>query len=216
MNILGNGSDPEKIMGKLGNPYALIYPGASIKMYPCGSLGQPSMDALLEIILEEDLKPLDVREIRVRAGPNILEPLRYKRPINGLQAKFSLQFGLACILVERRAGIREYTTKVVNSREIQNAMEKIKTILDPNLAKMGTDKMRSIIEVELKDGCVLKRVAETARGTPEKPLKDFELYEKFKECASFILEDDQIDSALKMIRNIEKINNIKQLTSHLR
>ena len=215
MSILGNGSDPTKIMGKMGNPYALKYPGASIKMYPCGSLGQPSMDALLEIILEEDLKPVDVRKIRVRAGPNILEPLRYKRPINGLQAKFSLQFGLACILIKRRAGIREYTAEVVNSREIQDGMEKIETILDPNLAKMGTEKMRSIIEVELRGGRVLKRVAETARGTPEKPLKDFELYEKFKECASFILEDNQIDSALKTIRNIEAINNIKQLLSHL-
>jgi len=215
MNILGDGADPEKIMGRLGRPYTLIHPGVSIKMYPCGSLGQPSMDTLLEIVSEEDLKPEDIREIVLRAGPNILEPLRYKQPINGLQAKFSLQFGLACILVKRRAGIREYTTEVVNSPELRDAMRKVKTILDPKLAGMGTDKMRSVFEVELQDGRVLSRVADTARGTPEKPLKDAELDDKFRECASFVLKEDGIDQVLKMIRRIEEISNIKELTALL-
>ncbi|MCJ7761176.1 MmgE/PrpD family protein, partial [Candidatus Bathyarchaeota archaeon] len=75
LSILGHGVDHEKIVGKLGNPYTLMHPGASIKMYPCGSLGQPSMDAFLEIVQEEELRPEDVREIRLRAGPSILEPL---------------------------------------------------------------------------------------------------------------------------------------------
>ncbi|UCH03012.1 MAG: MmgE/PrpD family protein [Candidatus Bathyarchaeota archaeon] len=51
LNIFGHGFDPGKIIGKLGNPYSIVYPGASIKIYPCGSLCQPSMDALLGIIL---------------------------------------------------------------------------------------------------------------------------------------------------------------------
>jgi len=215
MNILGHGADPEKIMGKLGRPYTLIDPGVSIKMYPCGSLGQPSMDALLEIVSEEDLKPEDVREIRLRAGPNILEPLRYEQPINGLQAKFSLQFGLACILVKRRAGLREYTMEVVNSQVLRKTMRKVKTILDPELASLGTDRMRSIVEVELGDGRVLSRVADTARGTPEKPLKDAELNNKFRECASFVLEENRIDRVLKTIQRIEEISNVKELTALL-
>ena len=215
MNILGHGADPEKIMGRLGRPYSFINPGVSIKMYPCGSLGQPSMDALLEIVSEEDLKPEDVREIRLRAGPNILEPLRYERPINGLQAKFSLQFGLACILIKRRAGLREYTTEVVNSPVLRKTMMKMKTILDPELASLGTDRMRSIVEVELGDGRVLSRVADTARGTPEKPLKDAELNNKFRECASFVLEENRIDRVLKTIQRIEEISNVKELTALL-
>jgi len=130
MEILGGGVDPDKIVGKLGNPFTLIHPGASIKMYPCGSLGQPSMDALLEVVQEEDLGPEDVREIRLRAGPNILEPLRYSKPVDGLQAKFSLQFGLASILLRWRAGLREYTTEFVNDPELRRTMGKVKTVLD--------------------------------------------------------------------------------------
>ena len=215
MNVLGNGCDPEKIMGKMGKPYTLIYPGASIKMYPCGSLAQPSMDMLLDMVLEEDLKPEDVLEVRLRAGPNILEPLRYERPVDELQAKFSLQFGLACILVKRRAGLWEYTAEVLNSPEIRTMMEKVKTILDPEVARMGTDKMRSIVEVELRNGRVLGHLADTARGTPEKPLKDSELDDKFRQCASFVLDEKRTGQVLNAVRNLESMSDIRQLTSLL-
>jgi 2-methylcitrate dehydratase PrpD len=215
MKILGGGCDPNKLVGKLGDPYALIYPGATFKMYPCGSLGQPSMDTLLEIVTKMDLGPKDVKEIRLRAGPNILEPLRYTEPMDDLQAKFSLQFGLASILLRRRAGLREYTTEFVNRPEVRETMGKVKTILDPELAKRGTEKMRSIVEVELKDGRVICRLADKARGMLEKPLKGHELEEKFEECASFILDESRTVQALKNLRNLEKLSRIEELTSLL-
>jgi len=215
MEILGGGVDPDKIAGKLGNPFTLIHPGASIKMYPCGSLGQPSMDTLLEIVQEEDMGPRDVREIRLRAGPNILEPLRYNEPVDGLQAKFSLQFGLASILLRRRAGLREYTTVFVNDPELRRTMGKVKTVLDRDLAGMGVERMRSIVEVELMDGRVISRSTDTARGTPEKPLKDHELDDKFRECARFVLDGDKTEEALRTIRDIYKMPHIEMLTSLL-
>jgi 2-methylcitrate dehydratase PrpD len=212
LTILGPGVDHEKILGKLGKPYTLIHPGASVKMYPCGSLGQPSMDALLEIVLEDDLQPDDVEAIRLRAGPNILNPLRYKTPVNELQAKFSLHFGLGCILLKRRAGLREYVTTVVNNKELQTIMKKITTIHDLDIAAMGTDKMRSIVEVELADGRIISRLADTARGTPEKPLKSHELFDKFQECASFIIPQKSIQPLFNRIQTLSDLTDIRQLT----
>jgi 2-methylcitrate dehydratase PrpD len=215
LHVLGHGADPEKLVGKLGTPYALLDPGASIKMYPCGSLGQPSMDTLLAIVVEEDLTPDDVRAIRLRAGPNILEPLRYTHPVNGLQAKFSLQFGLASILVNRRASLREYTTEVVTSPAVQRAMAKVTTHLDPEVAGLGTEKMRSIVEVELQGGQVIRRVADTARGTLEKPVTTGELDAKFRECASFVLANDKVETTLALIRRLADVASLHNLTSLL-
>ena len=216
MNILSYGADLDKIIGKLGNPFSIIFPGASIKIFPCGSLGQPSMDSFLEIVRKEDLQPDDVKEIRIRAGPNIIDPLRYTNPTNKLQAKFSLQFGLGCILVNRRAGIREYSDKVVNNREIRKAMKKVIPILDLEIAKKGADKMRSIIEVELQDGSVINAFTDTVRGTPEKPLTNNEVYNKFHECASFKIKEDKIKLLFKTIKTISNSANINNLTSLLR
>jgi 2-methylcitrate dehydratase PrpD len=211
MEILGGGANPELMVGRMGNPYALVYPGATVKMYPCGSLGQPSMDALLEIVVEEDLRPEDVKEIRLRAGPNILEPLRYPAPVDDLQAKFSLQFGLASILLRRRAGLREYSIEWVTDPALREAMGRVRTVYDEEVARMGVEKMRSVVEVELVDGRVIRRVADTARGTPEKPLKPQELDEKFRECASFALDEGRAEEVLRLVRGLEGVSSVGDL-----
>jgi len=215
MEIFGHGSDPELMVGRMANPYALVYPGATFKMYPCGCLGQPSMDAMLEIVLEEDLKPEDVREIRLRAGPNILEPLRYSEPVTGLQAKFSLNFALASILLRRRAGLREYTTEFVTRPEVVDVMRRVRTIHDDEIASMGVEKMRSILEVELVDGRVVRRTAEEYRGTPEKPFMGHEVDEKFIECASFKMDEGKAREVLGVIRGLEKASDLSDLTGLL-
>jgi len=215
MQILGGGMDPERVLGKLGSPYALVYPGASVKMYPCGVLGQPSMDAMQEVVTEWDLRPEDVRQVRLRAGPNILEPLRYASPANGLQAKFSLNFGLGCILVHRKAGLREYTTEVVRSPRIQEAMAKVRTIHDEGIAAMGVDRMRSILEVELNDGRVIERFVDKTRGTPEKPIRDSEIDDKFRDCVSLILGSVEVEALLHEIRGIDGQPSLEGITSFL-
>ena len=216
MEILGGGADPEFILGKMGDPYAIVDPGATVKMYPCGSLGQPSMDAFLEIVMEEDLAPEDVVGVTVRAGPNILEPLRYPEPVNELQAKFSLQFGLASILLRRRAGLREYTDEWVRNPSLREAMGRVKTIRDGEVEAMGVEKMRSVVEVELVDGRVISRFADTARGTPEKPLKPGELEEKFMECASFALVEEEVREVVGMVRGLDGLGDLSELTEILR
>jgi len=216
MEIMAGGSDPEMMMGKMGKPYSIVDPGATFKMYPCGCLGQPSMDTLRDIVIEEDLHDKDVREIRLRAGPNILEPLRYTAPVDDLQAKFSLQFALASILLRRRAGPREYSMEWLMDPAMQSTMRKVKTIHDEGIAAMGVEKMRSIVEVELTDGRVIRREASDARGTPEKPLKPHELEEKFMECAGFVYDEEKSKEALALIRRLDKLSDVTELTDLLR
>jgi len=216
MEIMGGGADPEMILVKMGKPYAIVDPGATVKMYPCGSLGQPSMDTLLEIVLEEDLHEEDVKEIRLRAGPNILEPLRYSAPVDDLQAKFSLQFGLASILLRRKAGLREYSMEWVTDPTLRSAMRKVRTIHDEGIAGMGVEKMRSIVEVELVDGRTIRREAGPARGTPEKPLKPHDLEEKFIDCAAFVHDEEKSRKILSLIRGLEDMPEVGELTELLR
>ncbi len=215
MEIMGGGADPEMMLERMGDPWAIVDPGATVKMYPCGSLGQPSMDTLLEIVLEEDLREEDVREIRLRAGPNILEPLRYDDPVNELQAKFSLQFGLASILLRRKAGLREYSMGWVTDPALRSTMRKVRTVHDEGIAGMGVERMRSIVEVELMDGRTIRREAGPARGTPEKPLKPHELEEKFIDCAAFVHDEEISRKILSLIRGLEDMPEVGELTELL-
>ena len=49
---LGDGFDAERIVGELGNPHTIVSPGVSIKPYPCGVLGHPTMDAMRRLVID--------------------------------------------------------------------------------------------------------------------------------------------------------------------
>ena len=136
--------------------------------------------------------------------------------MNELEAKFSLQFSLSSILLKGRAGLREYTDEFVNSPRVREMMSRVRTINDPEIAGMGTDKMRSVVEVELVDGKVLRRVAEDARGTREKPLREDDVYRKFMECAGFTLGEEESRTLYTEARRIAEYSDVNEFTALLR
>ncbi|MBI4200038.1 MAG: MmgE/PrpD family protein [Chloroflexi bacterium] len=209
--VAGGGCDPARLVGKLGNPYTLQRPGVSVKPYPCGSLAHPSMDALLDLVREHDIRPGQVEEVRLGAGSNILNPLRYQEPQNELEAKFSLPFCLAILVLRRRAGLQEFTPEVVLSRPVREMMKRVRTYHSPEIEAKGGDRIRSRVEVRLKDGRTLVREAETSRGTPERPMSREELEGKFTDCAQRLLTQERTRAALAAIHRVEEMPSLDDL-----
>jgi 2-methylcitrate dehydratase PrpD len=174
------------------------------------------MDAMLKLVTDHDVKPEQIAKVRVRAGSNILNPLRYKTAKTELEAKFCLPFMMASIALRRRAGIREFTDEFVASAPVQTMMTRVDTVFDKEIEARGFEKMRSLIEVDLVDGRKLSQASDDRyRGGPEKPFSRAELHEKFTDCASLILSEAKIRRALEMIEGLEKIQNVRELTAAL-
>jgi 2-methylcitrate dehydratase PrpD len=209
--VAGGGCDPDRLLGRLGNPYTLIWPGVSVKPYPCGSLCHPSMDALLDLIVENDVKPEQVDEVRLGAGHNILDPLRYQEPRNALEAKFSIQFCLAILVLRRKAGVQEFDEAVVQSSEVRDMMGRVKTYHSPEIEAKGSDRIRSLVEVKLRDGRTLTVEAETSRGTPERPMSREEMADKFAECARTTIPREHVRAALEYIYRVEDLDSVAAL-----
>jgi 2-methylcitrate dehydratase PrpD len=212
----GDGFDPARIAGVLGNPHSIVSPGVSIKPYPCGVLGHPSMDAMRTLVVAHDVKPEQIRAIRLRAGSNILNPLRYKLAKSELQAKFSPPFMLSAIALRRKAGIREFSDEFVLSPAVQQMMARVETILDPEIEARGFDKIRSTVEVDLTDGrTVVQAADERYRGGPERPFTREELHEKFTDCAALVLPPAEMTRALQAVESIESLPDITELVRNL-
>ena len=123
--VLGGGADLDRLIPVLGKPYTIVNPGVSFKPYPCGSLSHPSMDAMLKLVIDHDLKPDQINAVRLRAGSNILEPLRYKIATNELEAKFCMPFLMSSSSLRRKAGMREFTDEFVASEPVQQMMPRV-------------------------------------------------------------------------------------------
>ena len=190
----GDGFDADRIVGRLGNPHTIVWPGVSIKPYPCGVLGHPTMDAMRRLVIAHDVKPEQITAIRVRAGSNILNPLRYPIASNELEAKFCPAFMVSAIALRRKAGITEFNDEFVQSAPVQQMMPKVERVLDPEIEAKGWEKIRSTVEVDLSDGRTLVEHAdERYRGGPDLPFTRDELFEKFSDCASLVLADARVD-----------------------
>lgn len=214
--VLGGGAELHRLIGALGNPHSIVSPGVSVKPYPCGSLSHPSMDAMLKLVTDHDIQPDHIKAIRLRAGSNILEPLRYQSAKTELEAKFCVPFLLAVIALRRKAGVQEFADAFVSSAPVQQMMTRVSTSFDPGIEAMGFDRIRSVVEVDLMDGRTLTQAAdERYRGSPAWPFTMAELHERFADCASPLLSKERIQRALGQIESVEKVEDIRALTRTL-
>jgi 2-methylcitrate dehydratase PrpD len=217
--VHGGGVTTEKIPQGFGKVWSIVEPGVSIKPYPCGVLTHPTIDLMLALVSDNDVQPEAVDTVKVHAGSNILNPIRYPIAANHLQAKFSLPAALAMILLARKAGKKEFSDEFVGAAPMQAMQRRISTELDPEIEKMGFDKMRSRITIRLKNGREITGWAdERYRGGPENPLSDADLESKVRSCCEGILENtDQsalIDSAWSILR-LQNVSRFMEIINKL-
>ena len=213
----GGGYDAAAIEGKLGNPWTFHSPGVSIKPHPSGSLTHPGMAVMMELIRKNDIKPERVKRVAVGTNHNMPNALIHHQPKNELQAKFSMEFCMAILLLERKGGLEQFTDEVVNRPDVQAMIAKVNFGVHPEAEAAGFDKMTTIIEIEMDDGRVIKGQADFGKGSPANPMSDDELSEKFRQCASWGgLDKARIDEVLKIVWKIEELRDVNDLTKLLR
>ncbi|MCW5576825.1 MAG: MmgE/PrpD family protein [Burkholderiales bacterium] len=212
-NAAGGGYDPRAIHGRLGKPWTFAMPGVSIKPHPSGSLTHPGMGVMLDLVLRHDIKPAQVRKIRVGTNRHMPNTLIHRRPKTELQAKFSMEFCMAILLLERKAGLAEFTDAAVNRPDVQRTIGLVDFGVHPEAEAAGYEKMTTIIDIELKDGRTVGGRADFGKGSPANPMSDEEVAGKFIECATWGgLSESDAGKVVDRVFNLEKIRRTRELT----
>lgn len=214
--VYGSGLSEEKLYEDFGKPWSIIEPGVSIKPYPCGVLTHPTMDLMLQLVVEHNIQAEQIKRVTAFAGSNILNPIRYRVAKNHLEAKFCLSALLAMIAIARRAGRLEFKNEFICSDKMQQMQQLINTAHDPEIEAKGFDKMRSRIEIELTNGARVSGWAnERYRGGPENPLSDDELQKKFKDCTRGLLDSKLYPTLFEQVASLERLDTIDPLVNAL-
>ena len=114
-----------------------------------------------------------------RNSPNALI---HHQPKDSLQAKFSMEFCMAILLLRRRAGLAEFRDEVVRDPEVRATLEDCRFEVDPEADAAGYNNMTSIVRVRLKDGHQIEGRAAFGKGSPANPMSETELRQKFMGC----------------------------------
>ncbi|MDR7480955.1 MAG: MmgE/PrpD family protein [Armatimonadota bacterium] len=205
------GFDPSKIRGMLGRPYFFVAPGISIKPYPSGSLSHPAQDVLLDLVRTHDVRPEQVTRIDVGVNSHVPNALIHTRPTTALEGKFSLQFQMAIGVLERAAGIRQFTDEKVRDPRTRALMERVFVHVDPEIEALGYNEMRMTVRITLADGRVLAGRADAARGHPRMPMSRADLTAKFLECAALVMPRARAEALLARLWEIRALPDVAGL-----
>ena len=156
----------------------------SVKKYPLCFCTHRALDGMLDLLKQNPLDAARVARVNVITSRRNTTILRNHRPQTGLEAKFSMEFAMACAIVAGRAGLTELTDVFVRGGEIQSLMQRVSVTPDdredPAAPGYTPD---DLVTVETDGGKRIEsRKITTVRGGPQEPLEREELWAKFDDC----------------------------------
>jgi 2-methylcitrate dehydratase PrpD len=200
--------DYEKMIAGLGKPYFLESPGLGLKLHPCSAPQFLAADAALHLKREHNIRFADVAKMEVS-----IPPLRYQRHYHaevktGLRGKFAINYVVALAFIDGKLEIDTFTDAKANEPQVQEALSRVQVIVDETIPEPGP---YCPVSVELKDGSRFSYTARIAKGHPDNPMTEEEVLDKFRSNAKQVLSPQRSEAVVAKIRNLETIDNVKQL-----
>lgn len=188
----------------LGEYWASVDDGISIKKFPCCYCTHASMEAAQDIVESEALDPDDIEEIRVRVSQGTLDVLEHEDPETGLQAKFSMHYALAAAIVLDRVDLSTFEDDAIDDKNVQQLRERVELELDEDIEY---NSYHTSISVTTRDGARFEASRSHPPGSPENPLTDTELKEKFILCVSRVTDAETAQGIYESLASLRDQSN---------
>ena len=167
-----NGHNEEELLGGLGERWELRRNG--LKPYANGVVSHPIQDGVIELRNEYGLTADQVTRISLRVCHLVPDLMNRAAPTTGLEAKFSFQHCAAAALVDGAGHDAQFDLDRVLDPTIAELRSKVAFEIDPAIPEH-----EAYVTIELNDGRTVSTHVEHASGSPENPLTDAQLAEKF-------------------------------------
>jgi 2-methylcitrate dehydratase PrpD len=191
-------------------------PRIAYKPYPACHFIHGSLGATAS--LREGLAPDDVEEVVVtvpEAGVAlVLEPAESKiAPRSAYEAKFSLQYSTAAMLVHGQVGVRSYMGEAIADPRVLELARKVRYETKEYTTYPAA--FPGGVRIRLRDGRTLEADLPYQRGGPENPMTADEVRTKFRENAGLALGDAALEVLEEGVLALEEQDDLRSLFSLL-
>jgi 2-methylcitrate dehydratase PrpD len=194
--------DLKDLTENLGKPFDVVEPGIQLKKYPCCGSTHPSLHALSQVLKEHPLRADEVEKVECEIHPERIHVLVHPDPKTGLEAKFSLEYCLATMILNGTVSIGQFTDERVGDQKIKSFLPRVQCRQQPKL-----DPWDVHLKITLRDGQILDKIGGRAPGI----VAWEELIEKYRDCLKGILPAGKIQQSLQMIEDLEKVRSISEV-----
>ena len=180
------------------------------KLYPSCRHTHCGIDAGICLHDRVDIK--NIKEVNVFIYPNAIKLAGLKIPKNQDETKFSIQYTLACALINGSYGISDMDLTNLKP-DVYEMIEKIELIPDESLEDRSKGIRGTRVEVVLNNGKKVEEVILVPKGDPEKPLTREDIINKLRVCARGQASEDTLKS---LVEEIESIAGIERFRNPMR
>ena len=200
----------------LGDPIAIESYGLVVKPYPCCGYIHGTLDGLLELRRAESLGAGDIAGVTARVPGRNAEILTYARPGSPGEARFSLHYCTAVTALTGSLTVADFTPEAVARPEVRAWLPKVALETHPIHDRSSDLALREpdVVTLHLAGGGARRIEVTQVRGTPERPLGEAELSEKFRACAAGRLSDAQAAAAETAVSGLDSVAEIGEVLRH--
>jgi 2-methylcitrate dehydratase PrpD len=198
--------DPAKVLDGLGS-WDMATNGSTIRLHACCGASHWGQDALMKILRRRPTHPDEIESIGIEIDEFLLPMVPYHDPQTGLEAKYSLEYDMATIVRDGRAGLHQYSDRAVQRPEARALMQRV-TIHPVNEVR----RPESRVVLALKTGEQLEESVNVSHGSPNDPLTEDEIVGKFHECAEALLSEGQRERVIDLCRRLDALETVRELT----
>lgn len=196
----------------VADPLFILSPGLRVKRFPNCASAHRSMEALLEVRASHDFAASDVERLTVRAPLRQFNNLMFTAPENVLEAKFSMEFALAVLLLEGDLRLDHFRPDFVTNADLRDLYPRI--VREPVDEEPG--RTRGEVEVALKDGRRLSACVFEPTGSPSAPFRWEDYWRKFDTCVAGQLSHEAAAELRDALERLPKLESIGPLMDPLR
>ncbi len=173
---------------RAGIDWKLLGNRLSIKKYPICYATHRALDGMLDLLQDRTLSATDIASIEVFISRRNTGVLHHHEPRTVLEAKFSMEFAMACSVIARRAGLMQLKEEFVRREDVQALMKRV--VVTPMADDQADPRhpgfsMFDRVIIKTCNGETLDSgPVSVVRGDPDSPLPARELWSKFEDCVA--------------------------------
>lgn len=198
----------DELFNKLGYQFKVME--LYFKPYACCAFIHPGLDGLLDIQKSDGVQPDDIQSITLRFPKS-----GYKVIDNNALRSHCAQYVLALAATKGFVHFYDILQDQRSDPRIRRLSEKIRVVGDEELDGTYPDLYRSIIEIKTHTGSCHVRDVTHPRGSPERPMSQEELRDKFLTLTRDVITCSRADAIGQAIDHLEELENISSLTTLL-
>lgn len=209
------GAPPPSLPGSLpfGQPFELIQSGIIFKPYPSGAPTHAAVSAAIALQDRLGDRLHAAASIVCHVHPWNFMTLREGIPADTLRARVSLRYCVAAALRFGALGSPQFTEAALGDPLVQRFMTLIKIRQSDELPDNGL--FPAAVEVRLADGESARARCDIPPGAPANPMSDADADQKYRSCASVVLDAPEIERTRAMILGLDRLGDIGDLCSAL-